>query len=199
MGEFEQLQKAWYHGRLTPHQGANGSVGKLAIQLAKLSGYFVVAVTSTEETIETAKLRGADLVFSNTDADLVNKIHAAAPKLHYAFDTVVTPDTIGSIVRCCTEPATISTAIKYIGGSVTAAKITPVFSGEIMGKTMTGQPSEGGEKLGSWLWQNLPSWIREQQITSLEYENLGDLNVVQHGLDRMKSGNAKTKLIVRAS
>lgn len=183
---------------LTVRQGANGSVGKLAIQLAKLSGYFVIAVSSTQETMETAKLRGADLVFNSTDAEVVHKIRRAAPRLRHAFDTVVTPRTIADIVRCCAEPPIISTVIKYTGDNAGAGQIKPVFSGEIMGKTMTGQSSTAGERLGVWMWQNLPSWIREQKVTPLEYEEIGDLDTVQTGLERMRDGNAKVKLIVRA-
>lgn len=48
------------------------------------------------------------------------------------------------------------------------------------------------------MWQNLPSWILEQKVTPLEYEEIGDLDTVQTGLERMRDGNAKVKLIVRA-
>lgn len=88
-----------------------------------------------------AKLRGADAVFSNTDPDVVSKIRAEAPQLRYAFDTVVTPETVTKIALCCAKPARIATAIKYLGQPIENVSISPVFSGEIMGKTMTGQES----------------------------------------------------------
>ncbi|KAH7271010.1 chaperonin 10-like protein [Fusarium solani] len=140
--------------------GANGGIGKLAVQLAKMSGYSVIAVTSREETKTEAASRGADHVFSNSDSDLVKKIRAVAPNLRHAFDTVVTSDTMAKIVECCEKPAKVATAIRYNGPKINGVQITPVYSGEIMGKTMVGLPSAAGLELGKWLWGNLDQWIK---------------------------------------
>ncbi|KAI8721761.1 PKS-ER domain-containing protein [Fusarium sp. LHS14.1] len=98
--------------------GANGGVGKLAVQLAKMSGYSVIAVTSRDETKAEATSRGADHVFSNSEPDLVKKIRATAPHLRHAFDTVVTSDTMARIAECCEKLAIVATVIKYTGPDI---------------------------------------------------------------------------------
>ncbi|QKD48729.2 uncharacterized protein FOBCDRAFT_236358 [Fusarium oxysporum Fo47] len=94
--------------------GANGGVGKLA----KISGYSVAAVTSSNETTAQAQTRGADYVFSRSDPDLIAKIKSVAPDQRLAFHTVVTEETISKIVDCCKKPITVATAIKYTGAPI---------------------------------------------------------------------------------
>ncbi|KAK2041368.1 NAD(P)-binding protein [Colletotrichum somersetense] len=95
--------------------GANGAVGKLAIQLAKLSGYSVVAVTSARATMEAVTAQGTDAVFKISDSDVTAKIRVAAPGLSRAFDTVVTLGILSSIEQCLEPPARVVTAIRYLG------------------------------------------------------------------------------------
>ncbi|KAF4335204.1 hypothetical protein FBEOM_10948 [Fusarium beomiforme] len=121
-------------------KGANGGVGKLAVQLAKISGYSVIALTSNNETTAQANARGADYSFSNSDPNLITKIKSVAPDLSLAFDTVVTQDTMSKIAESCSKPATVATAIKYLGSPFDGVQINFVYSGEILGKTMSGQP-----------------------------------------------------------
>lgn len=160
-----------------------------------MSGYSVVAVTSRDETKIEAASRGADHVFSNSDLDLVKKIRAVAPNLRHAFDTVVTSDTMAKIVGCCEKPAKVATAIKYNGPIIEGVQITPIYSGEIMGKTMGGLPSVAGLELGMWLWGNLDGWLKSGHITPLEYEELDGLESVQDGLEALESGTARRKLV----
>jgi NADPH:quinone reductase-like Zn-dependent oxidoreductase len=161
-----------------------------------MSGYSVIAVTSRDETKTEAASRGADHVFSNSDSDLVKKIRAVVPNLRHAFDTVVTSDTMAKIVECCEKPAKVATAIRYNGPKINGVQITPVYSGEIMGKTMVGLPSAAGLELGKWLWGNLDQWIKSNQITPLEYEELDGLESVQDGLEVLESGTAHRKLVM---
>ncbi|KAK1991600.1 GroES-like protein [Colletotrichum falcatum] len=177
--------------------GANGAVGKLAVQLAKLSGYSVVAVTSARATPEAVKARGADAVFRSSDPDLIAKIRAAAPGLSLAFDTVVTLDTVSSIERCLGRPARVATAIKYLGPPIEDVEVVPVFSGEVMGKTMTGQTSPRGRELGDWLWSSIPRWLKSSKISPLEKEEIAGLEAIPEGLEQLRRGTARAKLVAR--
>lgn len=105
-------------------------MGKLAIQLAKISGYGVVVVTSTPNSFPAVIARGADIVFANSDADVVAKIRGAAPNLRLGFDTVVNSDTVNKIARCFVKGGTIATAIRMVGGEPAGVEVIPVFSGE---------------------------------------------------------------------
>ena len=152
-------------------------------------------MTSTESSVGAVKARGANLVFANSDPEVVLKIQAVETGIRYAFDTVVTTDTIDKISQCLRKPAKLSTAIKYLGGSVMGIDIVPVFSGEVMGKTMSGAPSAAGEELGSWLWDNLSAWLQDSKITPLESRHIGGLASIPDGLEELKQGTAKCKLV----
>lgn len=147
--------------------------------------------------MEAATARGADMVFYNADPDVVFKIRAAAPQLCHAFDAVVTAESVQKAAHCCQRPAKIATAIKFLGEPIENVEIIPVFSGEIRGKTMTGQVSAKGQDIGCWLWQNVPSWLDESKVSPLENEEIGGLDAIAGGLQRLKDGTAKVKLVAR--
>eukprot|EP01099_Mayorella_cantabrigiensis_P005693 TRINITY_DN461_c0_g1_i1.p1 TRINITY_DN461_c0_g1~~TRINITY_DN461_c0_g1_i1.p1 ORF type:complete len:336 (+),score=85.97 TRINITY_DN461_c0_g1_i1:90-1097(+) len=68
--------------------GASSGVGLFAVQLAKLSGFHVVA-TASDKNFELVRKFGADEVFDYRDTNAAEKIKAAtAGKLQYAFDCV---------------------------------------------------------------------------------------------------------------
>ena len=58
-------------------QAAAGGVGSLAIQLAKMWGAKVIAVTSSQEKFDLAKSLGADEVVDARDSDLGKSLRAA--------------------------------------------------------------------------------------------------------------------------
>ncbi len=136
-------------------------------------------------------------MFDNGDPDVVSKIRAEAPQLSYAFDTVVSSETVQKATQCCQRPAKIATAIKFLGEPSENVEIIPVFSGEIMGKTLTGQESAKGQELGRWLWKNLPIWLEESKVSPLENEEIGGLDAIVGGLKSLKNGTAKVKLVAR--
>lgn len=89
----------------------------------------------------------------------------------------------------------MATAIKYTGAPIDGVQLKPVYSGEIMGKKITSQPSVAGVELGCWLWGGLDNWLGNGQIKPLEYEALNGLQEVQEGLDRLESGSVHKKLV----
>jgi NADPH2:quinone reductase len=81
-----QGSTAWHllktMGSVTPGQtvvihAAAGGVGTIAIQLAKMWGAKVIAVTSSQEKVDLAKSLGADEVVDARDADLGKSLRAA--------------------------------------------------------------------------------------------------------------------------
>lgn len=177
-------------------QGANGNVGKLAVQLAKLSGYHVVAVVSHSAHISAVQARGADEVFINGDSEITSKIQTVAPMIRHAFDTVVSNSTVSVISDVLVKPARLATAIKYLGQPPNDVEVVPVFSGEIFGQNMIGAPSEAGAKIGSWIWDNLSAWVREGKIKPLESRCIGTLEDIPNGLQQLREGSAKKKLVI---
>jgi NADPH:quinone reductase-like Zn-dependent oxidoreductase len=169
----------------------------MAVQLAKLSGYIVIAVTSSQFRLKEVEARGADKVFSNDDPDLLSKIGAVAPHLRFAFDTVVTDETIDKICQSMPLGGIIATAIKYVGPAPNNVQLQPVFSGEIFGKTMSGSESARGRVLGQRLWPNLSQWLDSGDIKALEYEEIGGLADIEGGLGIMREGRSKVKLVAR--
>jgi NADPH:quinone reductase-like Zn-dependent oxidoreductase len=69
--------------------GASGGVGTAAIQLAKMRGAFVIAVTSKDKA-DRVKALGADAIVTRDSGDLSEAIKRAAPggRVHVASDVV---------------------------------------------------------------------------------------------------------------
>ncbi len=61
-------------GKTVLISGGAGTVGYLAIQLAKLGGAHVISTARGEDAIKRAKTAGADQVFDFTDPELANKV-----------------------------------------------------------------------------------------------------------------------------
>jgi NADPH2:quinone reductase len=82
-------------GRLGPgsscliHAGAGG-IGQILIQLAKRLGSFVIATASTEEKVDIARRRGADVVTDYNNAVLLDSVSAATADMgvDVVFDSV---------------------------------------------------------------------------------------------------------------
>lgn len=178
-------------------QGANGSVGSLAVQLAKLSGYSVIAVTSSSRTTNRARAYGADHVYSDDEPELVSRICRAHPDIGYAFDAVVSTGTTQKAMQCLSSssPRKITTAIAYPGELLESVDYSSVYSGILRGTDMKGNPSQRGKEIGAWLWRNLNQWLESKQIAPLEFEVMQGLGHIPDGLKSMQDGAAKVKLV----
>jgi len=123
--------------------GASGGVGTAAVQLAKLAGATVYAVTSGEVNVERVRELGADVVYDRLDGDFSRKVWADTGKkgVELAFDAVgeaVWPSCLRALAvqgRLVTSGATT--------GSRGDTEIRLVFWKQlsILGSTM-GSPSE---------------------------------------------------------
>ncbi|KAM5358014.1 hypothetical protein ACJZ2D_015690 [Fusarium nematophilum] len=127
--------------------GANGSVGSLAIQLARIANYRVIAVTSTTTGASQARDHGADFAFARDDPHLISKIAELPTRPKWALDTGASRDTIEQISQCIEPSGIIVTAQKYTGELIPGATLASIFAAEMFGKTMTGE-SNGIKRLG---------------------------------------------------
>ncbi|CZR56773.1 uncharacterized protein PAC_06662 [Phialocephala subalpina] len=177
--------------------GASGSVGNFAVQLAKLHGSQVIAVSSTR-SLASAETIGADLVLDSSDPDVVSKIRSAAPNIEHVFDTIVSEASVANCTAAFGNHAgTLATAIKNTHENKSkGVQIKPVYSGNIQGKNMGPGAHEQGARLGEFAWDNLTQWLKDGDITPLKYETIRGLQSVNEGLGRLKNGEYKSKLVV---
>ncbi|KAM5350310.1 hypothetical protein ACJ41O_006815 [Fusarium nematophilum] len=173
--------------------GANGSVGSLAIQLARIANYRVIAVTSTTTGASQARDHGADFAFARDDPHLISKIAELPTRPKWALDTGASRDTIEQISQCIEPSGIIVTAQKYTGELIPGATLASIFAAEMFGKTMTGEVSQRGQQGSEWLWSNLYRWLSNGDIAPLKFEVIGGLEEVENGLEKLGTGTAKTK------
>ncbi|PVH85178.1 GroES-like protein [Cadophora sp. DSE1049] len=168
--------------------GAGGSVGSFAVQLAKASGSEVIAVCS-EHSFDRMKEYGADVILAPSHPDIISLIRTLYPKLHLAFDLIVSKSSISSCVGCLeNEAGVIATAIMYKDAhGRKSVSFKPTFSGAVQGARMGPGCDETGLELGKEMWQHLPAL----------YELIGGLEMVNGGLERLQSGNYRAKLVVK--
>ncbi|KAK7942516.1 zinc-binding dehydrogenase [Apiospora aurea] len=80
--------------------GGTSSVGKYAVQLAKMAGLFVVA-TASKRNHDLLKEYGADATVDYRDADWVDQVRKVThDNLEYAFDCISEKETTPAVAQC---------------------------------------------------------------------------------------------------
>ncbi|KAK8068864.1 GroES-like protein [Apiospora phragmitis] len=80
--------------------GGTSSVGKYAVQLAKMAGLFVIA-TASKRNHELLKQLGADATIDYKDADWVDQARKVShDNLEYAFDCISEKETTPVVAQC---------------------------------------------------------------------------------------------------
>ncbi|KAK7992676.1 zinc-binding dehydrogenase [Apiospora saccharicola] len=80
--------------------GGTSSVGKYAVQLAKMAGLFVIA-TASKRNHELLKQLGADATVDYNDADWVDQVKKVSHEnLEYAFDCISEKETTPVVAQC---------------------------------------------------------------------------------------------------
>jgi len=93
------------HGKPLVVWGGSSSVGAFAVQLAKTSGYTVISTASAKHH-EYVKQLGAEHVFDYHDADVVEKIRAAAgPNLSLVYDAIAEGGSVEGSIASITSPS----------------------------------------------------------------------------------------------
>ncbi|KAK7047581.1 hypothetical protein VNI00_006349 [Paramarasmius palmivorus] len=116
---FTACQALWQNTKLpTPDEptkepmsilvwGGATSVGQFTIQLAKASGFQVIATASTKNH-DLLRTLGADIIFDYKDSDVVEKIKQAQSNLMYAVDCVSTDDSARQTSLCLSSGGHVS-------------------------------------------------------------------------------------------
>ncbi|KAK4704786.1 hypothetical protein P7C70_g1422, partial [Phenoliferia sp. Uapishka_3] len=186
--------------------GGATSVGLYAVQLAKLSGYEVIA-TASPKNFELLKSLGVDAVYSYSDPQTPELISAAYPTLSLALDTI-------------SEPATSQATSKSLGkeGSTKRKiiKLLPVQDGDnagldvdlettlvytVLGKEFTMRiifPVNAKDKADITAWlEYFPKLVESGRFRSNPiWEQEGGLVKVHEGLELLKAGKNSAQKVV---
>lgn len=88
--------------------GGNSSVGRYALQLAKLNGHHVLTTANGGNNEELIKL-GADKVYNYRDTDVVDKIKADYGPIKYIFDAIGTASSASACAKSAADPSHYTT------------------------------------------------------------------------------------------
>jgi len=181
------------------------SVGQFAIQLLHLAGYNV-ATTASQANWPLLKSYGADAIFDYKDGKVVDKIREiTGDSLEYAFDCVVSQD----------SPSKIANSMSSQGGSVVCVLpcdqsklprkdvkiIETLLYTAIDGKDAYFGPvvfkagPKDREHHVEWL-QHATTLFGQGHIKTLPIENMGGLDDVQKGFQKMRDGKVKAQKLV---
>lgn len=84
--------------------GASGAVGSMVVQMAKLAGAFVIALTSSSQKAEFCYKLGADRVIDYTRENVVEKVHEIVPGgVQVWWETSRNPDLDRAVEACSTR------------------------------------------------------------------------------------------------
>lgn len=142
---------------------------------------------------------GADVVFAPSHPDSISRIRTLYPKLHLAFDLMVSKSSISSCIGCLdNEAGVIATATMYKDAhGRKSVSFKPTFSGAIQGARMGPGCDEIGLELEKQMWQHLLALVKEKKVQGFQHELIGGLEVVNEGLERLQSGQYEVTLVVK--
>ncbi|KAM0747467.1 NAD(P)-binding protein [Meredithblackwellia eburnea MCA 4105] len=175
--------------------GAGSSVGAMAVQIAKLSGFRVIA-TASPSSFEYVKKCGADWVFNYRDEEkVIEEIKKAGEdKVTLVFDPISTTDSVTQSLK----------ALGASGGKVIVD--LPGVAENFEGKTPAGCTVEYAGAYHCFLkpelhsgFKMLESMIAKDQVVVHPFEVLPDgLASVNEGWRRQRAGEVRaTKLVYR--
>ena len=192
--QSDGLNLKWPHesteptGKLIIVYGASSSVGSMAVQLAHLAGYRVLAIASRKNA-DLVKLAGADMFFDHNEPGVISEIcKAIDPALLVGvFDAIGTPASHSILVPLFDK-------LDYNGKYVTTKATPENLPQGVYSKRMFG--------LGEFsfpLWQNfVTDALRSGKLKCLpKPEAVGQgLDKIQAGIDQLGKGVSGKKLVV---
>ncbi|KAL8290524.1 hypothetical protein RQP46_002782 [Phenoliferia psychrophenolica] len=187
--------------------GGATSVGLYAIQLAKLSGYTVVA-TASPKNFDLVKSFGADAVYSYSDAETPSKISAAYPTLSLALDTISQSETTQATAKSLGKSGTTPRKILHLlapqpgDNAGVDVKIEPTLVYTVIGNAfeMRGAqyPANPKDKVDMTAWLDyVPSLVASGKFKSNPvWKQPGGLDKISEGLELIKAGKNSGQKVV---
>ncbi|EJT98746.1 GroES-like protein [Dacryopinax primogenitus] len=169
--------------------GGSSSVGALAVQLAAIAGFKVIA-TASPRNFEYVKSLGADHVLDYHDADIVEQIKVLAPNLRYAYDAISENGSTESVLSTLSYSAPeVVTVLPFKGELPSGAKTHEVMAGCIY---YPGHETKLTALLA--LWDVLMSQRKiKPNPVMLMPDGLGS---IEEGFDLMRKGKVSGQKIV---
>ncbi|RAH46735.1 zinc-binding alcohol dehydrogenase family protein [Aspergillus brunneoviolaceus CBS 621.78] len=190
-------------GRSVLVWGGSSSVGLYTVQLASLYGLEVVTTCSPRHA-DLVRASGAAHVFDYRDGDVVDKIRAAAPALHYVFDTIgnETSSVIASrAVRAGGNVCTVRPGKTYSENVASGVQVTSVLVFTAFLKDHSYGPykwpaSQEDHELASEFFDLVPDLLASGKIKPSRPKVLGGLEAVPDGFQEYRDGKISGYKIV---
>jgi NADPH:quinone reductase-like Zn-dependent oxidoreductase len=184
---------ASYHGEPFLVWGGASSVGMLAVQFAKLSGFKVIT-TASSRNYELVKSLGADIVIDYNDSQVVEKIRQASNgKLKYVFDAVVSNGSTELAAEALgVDHGEIVTVLRVDQAKFSNATIYPTFAGLIHNND---NPTV--HELGKQFWAHLEDYLKNGKVKPNPQKILsGGLLAIPEGFKLHKAGKISGEKLV---
>ncbi|KAL8278324.1 hypothetical protein RQP46_009216 [Phenoliferia psychrophenolica] len=186
--------------------GGATSVGLYAIQLAKMSGYTVIA-TCSPKNFDLVKSYGADAAYAYADADTPAKISAAYPTLALALDGISENGTTPLVARSLGASATGRRIVKLLmpaegdNAGLEDIKISMVLAYCLLGKSFKkfGMDFAAQPTLldGFVEWNKLmPTLVKAGLKSNPLWVQEGGLEKVNEGMELLKENKVSGQKVV---
>ncbi|KZL64068.1 zinc-binding dehydrogenase, partial [Colletotrichum incanum] len=191
--------------------GATGSVGLYAIQLAKKAGLYVIA-TGGKNNHELLKSLGADVTIDYRDADWIDQVRKAAnDNLQYVFDTISEVETTKAVVKTVSQKGGHVMCILPRKadevGAPEGVKVESTLAYTVFGRKLTYgafDNIDGAKPEDKKFWEKylklLPKWLEDGSIKPNPPKEFGGLKDIPKGFDlQAKGGVSAEKLVYRTA
>ncbi|OHW99379.1 zinc-binding dehydrogenase [Colletotrichum incanum] len=191
--------------------GATGSVGLYAIQLAKKAGLYVIA-TGGKNNHELLKSLGADVTIDYRDADWIDQVRKAAnDNLQYVFDTISEVETTKAVVKTVSQKGGHVMCILPRKadevGAPEGVKVESTLAYTVFGRKLTYgafDNIDGAKPEDKKFWEKylklLPKWLEDGSIKPNPPKEFGGLEDIPKGFDlQAKGGVSAEKLVYRTA
>lgn len=179
--------------------GASGATGSAVVQIGKIMGCRVVAITGSEDKCAALLKQGADVVVNYTLGNLSKKLREACPKGVDVFFDNVGGDQLDAVLGLINRHARI-----VICGAIAGYNDEPLTGIRRISQLVVKEARMEGFLVLSYysrvaeVYRDVAAWIKEGRF-SVERTVLPGFEQTPHHFLRLFSGDKMGKLLVRVS